>query len=236
MDYKYEDELYKSLATSQSVKGNERQTLINLVSYVHNLQNSRSANISKWKSNYPLKFNFLRSGDVQLLDAYGACGNYSHVLAELLNALKIPVRFLQLDSGGGEGASHILIEAKINDKWGVVDPLYNFYLINPDSSLVSVQELNTNLAYYTKQFPVGYPYALSFNKFRYTNWNKIPVLMPLLKRILTLTMGSNYANTFSIRLYFLNLHKVIFFTTFFIYIPFLVFSFYNLFLSFKKVI
>jgi hypothetical protein len=210
IDYRYEYALYRTMAVNNSIQGDEVQTFKNLVQLTFRIQKARRENVKEMQGMTPLKARLFRSGDMQLLDASGACGNFSHVLAELFKTLGMPVRMVQLEQNV-EFGSHIVIEAKVNNKWAAADGLYKLYFLKPDSSLASMEDVRNNISYCSRQFPVGYPYADAYNDFRYTNWDKIPVLMPLLRGVLSLVKGKEYLETFSLCSYLLNLHRAHFF-------------------------
>ena len=211
------------MASNNKVEGDEAQTFKNLVALTYRIQAARSANVKGMQGMNPIKSRLFRSGDMQLLDATGACGNFSHVLSEFCSSMDIPVRLVQLWQYDHYGA-HIIIEAYINGKWSTADCLFKTIIYNPDSTFASMEEIQKNPSIYANQFPPNYPYADAYSKFRYTNWDKIPVIMPLLKGVLTLIKGEEWTNTFSMRVYFLNLHKAQFFFLLLLYIPIFFYS------------
>ena len=223
IDYRYEYALYRTMATNNRVAGDEAQTFKNLVALTYRIQAARSANVRGMMGMNPLKGRLFRSGDMQLLDANGACGNFSHVLAEFCQAADMDIRLVQLKQNGKFG-SHIIMEAKVNGKWATADCLFKTIIYNPDSSFASMAEVQKTPALYANSFPAHYPYADAYKDYRYTNWDKIPVLMPMLKSILTLVKGPEWTNTLSLRVYFLNLHKAQFFFLLLLHIPLFFYS------------
>jgi hypothetical protein len=153
------------MAANNAVKGDEAQTFKNLVTLTYRIQKARSENVKGMMGMNPLKSRLFRSGDMQLLDANGSCGNFSHVLAELCKTLGMPIRMVQLKQNGQYG-SHIIIEAKVNGKWAAADCLYKIYFLNPDSSLASIEDVRSNVGKYATQFPSNYPYVDAYNDFR----------------------------------------------------------------------
>jgi hypothetical protein len=150
----------------------------------------------------------LRSSDVQMLDG-GACGTHSHVLAKLLKQSNIPVRIAQMKCGQQYGC-HIVVEAKISNKFVVLDPLYNLSFRSPDGQLASFSEISSDWDFYKEQVPEEYVMDMKYEGVRYTNWDKIPVLMPLIKRLLVTFYGDD-AENISIRSYVLNLYLTYFY-------------------------
>lgn len=233
IDYRYEYTLFRTMAVINSVKGDEAQTFKNLVALTYRIQSARAANVQGMQGMNPIKSRLFRSGDMQLLDANGSCGNFSHVLAEFCAAIEIPVRLVQLKQNNNFG-SHIIIEAKINGKWAVADCLFKTILYKSDSSLASMEDVQKNPEIFSNQFPVNYPYKDAYLDYRYTNWYKVPVVMHLLKRVITLVKGPSWTNTFSMRVYFLNLHKAQFFFLLFLYLPIFLYTSWYLYCYFFK--
>jgi hypothetical protein len=220
IDYRYEFAVYRSMYSSNAVKENGKQTFINLVSLTFKIQTDRREQVKGLQGMSPFKSRWFRSGDMQLLDASGACGNFSHVLAELLQTGGYEVRIAQLFQSDHFG-SHMVTEAKIDGKWVVADGLFKICFYNPDSSLASLSDIGNNYQYFEKQFPYQYPYKDAYLKYRYTNWDKIPIIFPALQQAFTLIMGEEWTNQLCLRSYFLNLHEAQFWILVLLYIPLL---------------
>lgn len=149
-----------------------------------------------------LRGTWLKSGDYQLMTG-GACGSYAHVLGRLFSEAEIEYRIMQmLCKPEAKGACHILTDAKIDGKWVVFDPLYNLAYRTPSGELAGFDELNENWDYYSEQTPARYKSTYDFSGRRYTNWQKIPITMPLIHQGLKLG-GQNFI---SVRAYVLNLY------------------------------
>lgn len=146
-----------------------------------------------------------RSGDMQLMDAKGSCGSHTHVLARLLQRAGIEVRIAQMKCGTVWGA-HILLEAKVDGKWVTLDPFYDLYFRKEDGSLASFQDVKERWDYFKSQVPPNYNSLYTYEDVRYTNWTKIPLVMPAVKSVLGWFMGSEVENL-SIRSLVLNLYK-----------------------------
>jgi hypothetical protein len=123
---------------------------------------------------------------------------------------------------------HILLEAKTSKGWVVLDGSYDLFFKNPDGNLASFADVQGNWEYYKKQLPQGYNYAYRYEDVRYTNWNKIPIMMPFIKSVFALFMGKN-ADTFSMRTYFIRKFHVLFQCTIFIYSTLLLIAMYRYF-------
>ncbi len=225
VDYRYEDALYRTFVNGNKVEGNAKQTFINLVNLTYTVQIDRLNQVKNFQGMNPFKSRWMRSGDLQLLDANGSCGNFSHVLAELCQSAGFPVRMVQLKQNGKFG-SHIVIEAYIDstNEWAVADGLFKTYFFNEDSTLASMKEMQNASDFLKKQFPPNYPYNDAYADYRYTNWDKIPVIMPGVYKILTWTIGKEKTDQISLRVYLLNLHKAQFNVLLFVYFFVFVFT------------
>jgi len=143
-----------------------------------------------------------------LIAANGACGSYSLVLGRLLQTMGYRVRVAQMKSGDAYGC-HILLEARSSRGWVVLDPLYNLYFVRPDGGLASFEDVSGNWPYYRLQTPKGYDPRYRYEGVRYTNWHKIPVVLPALKMILSYFMNKERLEHFSLRVYFFRKYLIL---------------------------
>jgi hypothetical protein len=127
----------------------------------------------------------------------------------LLNELKITNRIAQMKVKGLYGG-HILVEAKTAKGWIVLDGLYDQYFKKAGGGLASFKDVQHNWNYFRDQVPVGYNQDYSYEGVRYTNWDKIPVVMPVIKGVLALAVGKEEANNFSLRTSFLRKFHLLF--------------------------
>jgi hypothetical protein len=236
IDFNYEDAVYRSLFTSNLVSGDsmqgETKTFKNLLNLTFKIQSDLVGYMNNMWGRRPFKYKWLRSGDTQLLDATGSCGSFSHVLAELCQAGGYPVKMVQLKYKGQFGG-HNIIEAFVDNKWVAADGLFKIVLYNSDSSLASLEDIQKKHKIYINQFPVDYPYVDAFTDYRYTNWDKIPIIMPAIKVGLSLLFGNEFVNKLSLRVYFLNLHKSHFYILIFLYFFIFIFSIKHLYFFIK---
>jgi hypothetical protein len=101
-----------------------------------------------------------------------------------------------------------------------MDPLYDVYFIKPDGkSLASYADVQKDWTFYSKQLPPNYNHDYRYEDVRYCNWNKIPLLMPAIKKLLDLTMGKQKADEISFRANFLKKYDLFFYIVLFLYIP-----------------
>jgi hypothetical protein len=147
-----------------------------------------------------------RSGDTELLQADGSCGTCAHVFVEACHRANIAARVCQL-SEGGTSTSHVIAEARLEDRWVVVDPLFNQVFRDRQGKLVGCEEIEADWEYYRRQAPDYLRLGYHFGSVRYTNWSKVPVLMPLAKKCLDLVVGQRRADRISLRSYCLNIYS-----------------------------
>ena len=171
------------------------------------LLHSRS-DIFKNTSSHDLIDEVLDPLSSDLITARGACGSYSTILCRTLNTMGIETRFVQMKVGKIYGG-HILIEAKTPHGWAVLDPLYNLQFINPQGQTASFDEVAANWPRYKQQVPPEYDLKYCYEGVRYTNWDKIPVIMPALKKTLSLFMNPVQLQHLSLRAYFLRKYKIL---------------------------
>ncbi|MEP6750871.1 MAG: transglutaminase domain-containing protein, partial [Bacteroidota bacterium] len=142
-----------------------------------------------------------------MMTAEGSCGSYSAVLCRLLNTIGFTTRFAQMKVAGKYGG-HIIVEAKTNHGWVVLDPSFNVSFTKPGGPLAGFNDVSANWALYTKQLPAGYNLLYNYQAVRYTNWNKIPVVMPAIRKVLSLFLSEKEIREISLRNYFLNKYEV----------------------------
>lgn len=201
----YDDGLYDQIMALTIESGmDEEQKVFALMHKTNQLLKPRSelfggGEYINWRDT------FFRSGDMQLIDAKGSCGSHTHVLARLLQRAGIEIRIAQMKCGDIWGA-HILLEAKVDGKWAILDPFYDLSFRKEDGRLASFQEVKGNWDYFKSQVPANYNPLYTYEDVRYTNWTKVPVLMPTIKSVLRWFMGSEVENL-SIRSLVLNLYK-----------------------------
>jgi hypothetical protein len=150
----------------------------------------------------------------------GACGSYSQVLARILKTYHFSVRIAQMKAGGFFGA-HNIVETKIGDNWVVLDPTYDLYFTRPDARLASFKDVRGNWKFYSKQVPPDYNPMYQYEDVRYTNWSKIPFISPAARSLLSLVIGRERADTFSMRTLFMNTYQVYLYVLIALYIPLL---------------
>ncbi|HLK27381.1 MAG TPA: hypothetical protein VKT28_02285 [Puia sp.] len=165
------------------------------------------------------KTDFFHPATVDLMTANGACGSYSLVLARVMQNYHFPIRIDQMKANG-KYASHNIIEVNVSGKWIVLDPLYDLCFIKPGGvGLASFDDVRSNWAYYSKQLPQGYDTAYRYEDVRYSNWEKVPIILPAIKKMLDLVLGKQKADTISLRVHFLRMYDFYFYVALFFFVP-----------------
>src|ERR1700722_7998286 len=157
---------------------------------------------------------------VDLETTRGACGSYSEVLTRILQTYHLPVRIAQMKADGVY-AAHNVVETMVRQRWVVLDPTFNVFFVRPDGALASFADVSKDWAYYSRQVPPGYNPAYRYEDVRYSNWTKIPVVLPALKALLNTVIGRERTNGISIRILFLNSFSVCLYVLLVLYFPLL---------------
>lgn len=217
----YESQIFKSLAgeikgNSPSIQSISPDTIVLRCLHLTNqLEKSRSILFGK-RPVSSFKADYLSPLTVDLMTGQQACGGFSYVLGRLLQEMQIDFRFAQMKVNGMFGG-HILVEAKLQYGWVVLDPLYDLYFVKPNGKLASFEDVKNDWAYFKTQVPEDYKEDYKYEAVRYTNWEKIPILMPALKSIMNLTMGEEATENYSIRNLFLRKFDMLFYSTIVLY-------------------
>ena len=224
MEANYEEELFAAIRSNIDSKINLKDNQDSIVVKVMHACNSLLSSRSAVFTNQPLdgfKVDLLQPASIDLMTAKGACGSYSMVLARTLVNYDFPVRIAQMKAKG-IFAAHNIVEVKTEKGWVVLDPLFNVYFIKPDLTLASFQDVKNNWDYYKKQVPPKYDMTYRYEDVRYSNWGKIPLILPAIKKILDLVIGKQKADTISMRMYFLKIYDFCFYLILVLYIPILI--------------
>ncbi|GGB14951.1 hypothetical protein [Puia dinghuensis] len=208
----YEDGLFASIKASvnESLDSNDNadSIVVKAMNTCYHLMSPRLNTFAGMSSaELGLQAGIFRSAAVDLMTTDGACGSYSMVLARVLETYHYPVRIGQMENNGKYGV-HMIVEVNTGTTWKVLDPTYNLYFTRPDGRLASFQDVEQDWNYYAHQVPPGYDPHYRYEGVRYTNWSKIPVIMPGIKKLSTLVFGAEETNSFSMRTHFLNTFKI----------------------------
>jgi hypothetical protein len=225
MEENYEKELFRAIHTDISSKisatDSQDSVVVKAMHVCHNLMDIRG-NVFKGSDFQGFKSGLIDPTSFDLMTASGACGSYSLVLARVLQGYKFNVRIAQMKSNGSF-AAHNIVEAKTDHGWVVLDPLFDTYFIKPSKQLAGFSDVKDNWSYYQSQLPADYNMNYRYEDVRYTNWSKIPILLPSIKKILDASLGKEQADTISLRTYFLRKYNLFF--DLFLIIFIVVFSF-----------
>jgi len=145
-----------------------------------------------------------------LLTAKGACGSYALVLGSILKDIGFKIRFAQMKVDNTWGG-HIIIEAKTKLGWVALDPSFNLAFVKEDGTLASFQDVHSDWNYFKNQLPDNYKREYAYDDVRYTNWEKIPVILPGIRFILNHTIGKEATNEMSIRVFFLRKYRILYY-------------------------
>lgn len=198
---RYEKRLFQALASHITAKANtafKDSLILQSLHLTHELGEQRVNAFGTTPMDFGLK-SVLHPLTVDLMTVDGSCGSYSMILSRILTELKISNRIVQMKVNGIYGG-HIIVEAKTaQNGWVVLDPSYNLTFKKPDGTMAAFSDVSNNWEQYSKQVPEGYNMNYRYEGARYTNWNKIPVLMPALKSVLSLAIGKERTEKISLR-------------------------------------
>ena len=213
MQDRYEHEIFRTLAKTVKVDfgryKSEDSLLLGSLRLTHYLEEGRQSvfGMEEIDDNYA---DILRPLTYDLMTAKGACGSYSLVLAGILKELDFPVRFAQMKVNGIYGG-HIIIEAQTKNGWVVLDPSFNLFFNKPDGGLANFEDVKKNWPHYRQFVPENYRNDYAYEDVRYTNWEKIPVVSPISKKILDASIGKEKADKLSLRGFFLRKFLILFY-------------------------
>jgi hypothetical protein len=212
MEANYEKDLFQAIRSNingrLSSRDSEDSVVVKVMHSCHDLLVNRGK-VFGGKQFQGFESGLLEPTSMDLMTAKGACGSYSMVLSRVLQGYKYSVRIAQMKSNG-IFAAHNIVEAKTRHGWVVLDPLFDLYFINPSHKLASFEDLKTNWDFYKDQLPPDYDKNYRYEDVRYSNWTKIPVLMPAMKKVLDLIIGKKQADDISLRTYLLRKYEICF--------------------------
>lgn len=194
----YEATVFKSLAATVQKRNhspNQDSILGTAMRLTHNLLTTRSSLFGNGVAGQAEEYDGTLTDD--LLAAKGACGSFSDVLAQLLQTLGYDVRIAQMKVGQRFGG-HIVVEARTRHGWVVLDPKFDCCFRQPSGRLASFEEVSQHWSVFQRQTPAGYNPAYAYADARYTNWEKIPILLPALHKGLVLVLGETKTHDISV--------------------------------------
>lgn len=211
----YDAEIFKAIAhyiVRDSIgKNNDDTFLLRALDISNDFEHNR-LNIFKHKEIKGLKANVFHPVTMDLITGNGACGSASAILARILKSYDYKVRLAQMVTSSNQ-VGHIIVEVNKDNRWIVLDPLYNFYLKDSVGNFASFKDVQNNFEYYKKQFPPDYPLNYNYSGVHYTNWKKIKFIGPITKSILDFFIGKEKADGICIRSYILRNYNILFLVT-----------------------
>jgi len=222
MESYYEDGLFASIKSTidanLDANDNTDSLVVKAMNTCYHLMSNKGSTF--YNGNLGPEADVIHSTSFDLMTTRGACGSYSQVLARILKTYHIPVRIAQMKAGGYYGA-HNIVEAQVGSNWVVLDPTYNLCFHRPDARLANFKDVSADWVYYSKQVPSDYNRIYRYEDVRYTNWTKIPLISPAARSMLSLFIGRERTDTFSVRTLFMNTYQVYVYVLVALYIPLL---------------
>lgn len=222
MESYYEDGLFASIKSTidsnLDADDNTDSLVVKAMGTCYHLMSNKGSMF--FNGNLGPEADVIHSTSFDLMTTRGACGSYSQVLARVLKTYHIPVRIAQMKAGGYFGA-HNIVEAQVGSNWVVLDPTYNLCFHRPDARLANFKDVSADWVYYSKQVPSDYNRMYRYEDVRYTNWTKIPLISPAARSVLSLFIGRERTDTFSMRTLFMNTYQVYVYVLVALYIPLL---------------
>jgi len=207
-DSSFEDQLFR-LLVERSVSP-EMPAQDQVMAILHRTHALVKPNFEMFAGHQPssLRERFFASADLQLHEGYAACGSFSHVLARALQVAGFEVRMGQMLAGNeGGGAIHVIVEAKVDGRWVVLDPIFDLAFFRDDGRLATVADLRRNWSHYRRQLPRNYSPSYDYSGMRHTHWDLIPAFATIWRPLLLHFFDPEEIDGFCFRSYFLNLYK-----------------------------
>lgn len=212
---RYENHLFNAVAALVSKDlpdSNQDQEILQRCLHVtHNLERNRS-DIFAHIQVQGFKAKYLQPVTFDLMTGKGACGSNTLVMGRLVQEFGYPIRFGQMKVDGQYGG-HIILELYYQNEWKVFDPTYNLFYKRPDGQIATFQDIASDWNYYSKQVPADYDRRYHFEGVRYTNWDKIPILLPALKKLLLMSLPQQYVEGISMRVIILRKFAFLFYSS-----------------------
>lgn len=222
MDSSYENGLFASIKSDIDAQADGNDTpdslAVKAMNVCYHLMNNKGSIFAN--SNLGPQADFFHAVTVDLETTRGACGSYSEVLARILQTYHFPVRIAQMKAGGIY-AAHNVVETMVGQHWILLDPTFNLCFVRPDHTLANFADVQKDWSFYSSQVPAGYNPDYRYEDVRYSNWTKIPVLLPALRSALTMVIGKERTRTFCLRIFFLDSFSVCLYVLLALYFPLL---------------
>lgn len=117
-----------------------------------------------------------------LTEGIGICGNHIQAFLDIMEALAIPARPVQLyfEDSVGERQNHIVAEVEWGGRWHMFDVTWSFIALGEDSEPLSYTEARAGKPYRASlnhNNPWFYEYAQKIDLFEYINFEKGDVII-----------------------------------------------------------
>lgn len=160
-----------AVAVEGAPDGSPQARALGIMDAVHGLLKPRLRFASKSGSIRPAG---MQSTDSESAMPAGYCGSFAHVLARSLQRAGFEVKIGQTLASGVWGG-HIVVVARIDDRWVILDPLYNLAFRDPSGKLLGFDEIHRDWDTLKAQCPDGYDLSYNYEGIRFTNWRWLPV-------------------------------------------------------------
>lgn len=198
------------------------QRAMNLNQVVHQLIDNRR-NILGLPRTGSFRETWFGAADTELVEGRSACGGYAMVFGRLLEEAGFRFRLGQMLCGDIWGC-HIFVEVWIDQRWIAMDPTFGVVFQLPDGQYASARQLRTRFDEVEPNLPETYNRVYRFEDVRYTNWGKIPLLLPAFREVASWFIGAQRASEISLRSHVLNRYRAYFLGTLAIYLLWLSWS------------
>ncbi len=157
--------------------------------------NRRPQDVSPWPVRLYYQLSPLHPGPGDVLrwgtDYRGPCGSKSRLVKAILKAGGDAVRLrLLLDD---EGTSvHTVVEVRDGDRWILADPTYGIVYHLRDGRGATAEDLGADTALFRAHVDTipGYGAGYDYDAHTLLNWEKVPILLPAIRDLLTRVMGA----------------------------------------------
>jgi hypothetical protein len=229
IDAAYENGLFSSIKANIDSQIDNNDTpdsvAVKAMNVCYRLMNNKGSIFSN--DNLGPRADLFHSVTIDLTTSRGACGSYAQALARILQTYHFPVRIAQMKVVGVY-AGHNVVETMVRHHWVVLDPTFDLCFVRPDGALASFADVQMNWSYYSRQVPAGYNPAYCYEDVRYSNWSKIPVLLPALRSLLNLVIGPERTSKVCLRIIFMDTYSVYLYITLALYVPLVLITFKKL--------
>lgn len=199
------ERLYRAIVQNyiaQHGEQSEQEFAVGLLNLTHELVSTRIDSLGGWQGP-SLRTSLIQPANLDLLIGDGICGSYVGVFTRIAQAAGLSVRIGQMRCGATQGC-HMFSEVLLNGRWVVMDAMYNVAFRNDDGTMAVFEQVSANFGDYKSQLPSDYQFWFDYTGVQRTNWNKIPVVMPALRRALLWVVPAEAVDGFSARVYLLN--------------------------------